>query len=84
MPYTIQQVAEITGLPASTLRFYEAEGLLPREEAIDAMADTRTPQGVIAVCRQFPSSIRDALSGSPKLVAILEEVRDPGNLGRTR
>ena len=29
MPYTIQQVAEITGLPASTLRFYEAEGLLP-------------------------------------------------------
>ena len=29
MPYTIQQVAEITGLPASTLRYYEAEGVLP-------------------------------------------------------
>ena len=32
MLYTIQQVAQITGLPASTLRFYEAEGLLPPVE----------------------------------------------------
>lgn len=51
------------------------------EEAIDAMADTRTPQGVIAVCRQFPTSIRTILEGTPRLVAILEEVRDPGNAG---
>ena len=29
MTYTIQRVAEMTGLPASTLRYYEAEGLLP-------------------------------------------------------
>jgi TrmH family RNA methyltransferase len=51
------------------------------EEVLEGMADTVTPQGVIAVCRQFPTSIRDLLSGDPKLIAILEEVRDPGNAG---
>lgn len=55
------------------------------EEVIEAMADTRTPQGVIASCRQFPVSLRRILEGegerSPRLVVILEEVRDPGNAG---
>ena len=45
------------------------------------MADTVTPQGVIAVCRQFPVSVDELLAGSPRLLAILEEVRDPGNAG---
>ena len=51
------------------------------EDVIDAMADTVTPQGVIAVCRQFPTSLKDILGGEPKLIAVLEEVRDPGNAG---
>ncbi|BDI22235.1 RNA methyltransferase [Herbiconiux sp. L3-i23] len=51
------------------------------EPVLDAMADTVTPQGFVAVCRQFPTSIRDIFGGSPQLVAVLEEVRDPGNLG---
>ncbi|WP_026037692.1 TrmH family RNA methyltransferase [Salinibacterium sp. PAMC 21357] len=51
------------------------------EQVIETMADTVTPQGVIAVCRQFPTSVKDMLSGGPKLIAILEEVRDPGNAG---
>ncbi|HEU5288066.1 MAG TPA: RNA methyltransferase, partial [Candidatus Limnocylindria bacterium] len=51
------------------------------EQVIDAMADTVTPQGVIAVCRQFPTSLKDILGDGPRLIAILEEVRDPGNAG---
>jgi TrmH family RNA methyltransferase len=51
------------------------------EQVIEAMADTVTPQGVVAVCRQFPVSMRSLLSRSSRLVAILEEVRDPGNAG---
>ncbi|PZE69489.1 RNA methyltransferase [Curtobacterium sp. MCBD17_021] len=65
------------------------------EQVLDAMADTVTPQGVVAVCQQFPTSVKDVFpdaragaradaDGSdarPGLVAILEEVRDPGNAG---
>jgi TrmH family RNA methyltransferase len=56
------------------------------EQVIESMADTVTPQGIVAVCRQFPISMRDLLGGgspsyAPKLVAVLEEVRDPGNAG---
>jgi RNA methyltransferase, TrmH family len=51
------------------------------EVVLDAMADTVTPQGIIAVCRQFPTSLKDILGSEPKLIAILEEVRDPGNAG---
>lgn len=29
MSYTIQQVANMTGIPATTLRYYDKEGLLP-------------------------------------------------------
>ena len=51
------------------------------EAVIEAMADTVTPQGIVAVCRQFPASVKDILGAEPKLIAILEEVRDPGNAG---
>lgn len=29
LPYTIKEVSELTGLPASTLRYYDKQGLLP-------------------------------------------------------
>jgi RNA methyltransferase, TrmH family len=51
------------------------------DQVLDVMSDTVTPQGVIAVCRQFAVSIEQLLEGGPKLIAILEEVRDPGNAG---
>ena len=51
------------------------------EQVLNAMADTVTPQGVIAVVQQTPTSVRDIFAASPRLIAICEEVRDPGNLG---
>ncbi len=51
------------------------------EEVVHAMADTVTPQGFVAVCRQFPTAVRDVFAQHPRLIAILEEVRDPGNAG---
>ena len=51
------------------------------EEVLHSMADTVTPQGFVAVCRQFPTAVKDVFAASPALVAILEEVRDPGNAG---
>jgi RNA methyltransferase, TrmH family len=51
------------------------------EQVLETMADTVTPQGFVAVCHQFPTSIRDIFASKPRLVAVLEEVRDPGNAG---
>ncbi len=51
------------------------------EAVLDAMADTVTPQGIVAVARQSPTSLKDVFAASPRLIAICEEVRDPGNLG---
>ncbi|WP_138944587.1 RNA methyltransferase [Plantibacter sp. M259] len=51
------------------------------EQVLESMADTVTPQGFIAVAQQFPTSIKDIFAGEPQLVVVLEEVRDPGNLG---
>ena len=51
------------------------------DDVLETMADTVTPQGVVAVARQFPVTVKGLLSGGARLVAILEEVRDPGNAG---
>lgn len=51
------------------------------DAVLETIADTVTPQGVVAVCRQFPMSLDDLLARRPRLVAVLEEVRDPGNAG---
>lgn len=51
------------------------------EPVLDAMADTVTPQGFVAVCAQFPTSARTIFADAPRLVVVLEEVRDPGNAG---
>jgi TrmH family RNA methyltransferase len=66
---------------AAAARAAEIEVEFVTEQVIEAMADTVTPQGVVAVCRQFPTSLRDILAAGPVLIAILEEVRDPGNAG---
>ena len=50
------------------------------EEVLAAMAETVTPQGVIAVARIDEAPLGEALVGA-RLVAILHEVRDPGNAG---
>lgn len=51
------------------------------DAVLDTMADTVTPQGVLATCRQFPISMADLLASGPRLIVVLEEVRDPGNAG---
>ncbi|CAN5285939.1 RNA methyltransferase [soil metagenome] len=51
------------------------------EQVLEVMSDTVTPQGFIAVCHQFPTAVKDIFAGNPRLIAVLEEVRDPGNAG---
>jgi len=51
------------------------------DRALDALTDTVTPQGVVAVCERRDTNLSDALADRPRLVAVLAEVRDPGNAG---
>jgi TrmH family RNA methyltransferase len=76
-PTALERYPEIARAAAEA----EVEVEFVTEQVLDAMADTVTPQGFVAVARQFPTSIRDIFTGAPKLVAVLEEVRDPGNAG---
>jgi TrmH family RNA methyltransferase len=46
-----------------------------------AMAETRTPQGLLGVAPLLDVPLADALAGAPRLVAVLEAVADPGNAG---
>lgn len=48
---------------------------------LDQIADTVTPQGLIAVCRGVAVPLAEALAGAPRLVVLCDQVRDPGNLG---
>lgn len=45
-----------------------------------ALSETVTPQGLVAVCRLDPAPLVPALAGA-RLVAVLVEPNDPGNLG---
>ncbi|MEV4533064.1 RNA methyltransferase [Asanoa sp. NPDC049518] len=54
---------------------------LVTDSAIAALAETVAPQGMVAVCHQQGVRLDDALAKTPKLVAVLAEIRDPGNAG---
>ncbi|MEG1416231.1 MAG: RNA methyltransferase [Clostridium sp.] len=57
----------------SGLDTYEIE-----ESVLESICDTVNPQGVIGVCRKSLYEVEDALGN---LVAIIDGVQDPGNMG---
>lgn len=65
-------------------RGLEERIVLFSEEAMDKAADTKAPQGILAVARQ-PQYTMDGLLQSdgtkPLLFLLLEDIQDPGNLG---
>ncbi len=50
------------------------------EQVMKKIADTETPQGVIAVCKMQQVSL-EGLLGSGKMLLVLDRVGDPGNVG---
>jgi RNA methyltransferase, TrmH family len=51
------------------------------DDGLAALAETVTPQGIVAVCRHLDVSLGEALARRPRLVAVLAGIRDPGNAG---
>ncbi|MFM1957083.1 MAG: hypothetical protein RLZ41_482 [Actinomycetota bacterium] len=54
---------------------------LVSEPVLKALTDTTTPQGVVAVCEQIDVRLQDIIDAKPQLVALLANIRDPGNAG---
>ncbi|WP_120522244.1 TrmH family RNA methyltransferase [Arthrobacter celericrescens] len=54
---------------------------LATDEVLAAMADTVNPQGILAVCSFVDVSLESVLDAGPRLVAVMCQVRDPGNAG---
>ncbi|HEY2315310.1 MAG TPA: RNA methyltransferase [Streptosporangiaceae bacterium] len=50
-------------------------------EVMAELAQTITPQGLLGVCRFVDVPLDSVLTGPPRLVAVLANVRDPGNAG---
>lgn len=50
-------------------------------EVMKAMADTQTPQGILALVRQPKWSVSDVWNGENPHIIMLETLQDPGNLG---
>ena len=50
------------------------------EAVMKKIADTETPQGIIAVCRMQEQPLEQLLA-SGKLLLVLDRVGDPGNIG---
>lgn len=67
----------------ATARGTQVEPVLVSERVLAAMSETVQPQGILAVAEQFDTSLESLaqLGRAPRLVAILHEVRDPGNAG---
>ncbi|WP_141915011.1 TrmH family RNA methyltransferase [Klugiella xanthotipulae] len=90
LSYRPELLTELFGTPTAIERYPEIVKLAEAaghefefvtEQVLTALADTVTPQGFVAVCRQFPTALKDIFAGEPTLLVILNEVRDPGNAG---
>lgn len=51
------------------------------DRAAEALSETVTPQGIVAVCELLDQPLSGLLGTEAKLVAVLVDVSDPGNAG---
>jgi TrmH family RNA methyltransferase len=51
------------------------------EAGMAGLSETVTPQGIVAICEFLDIPVAAALSGPPRLTAVLFEINDPGNAG---
>jgi TrmH family RNA methyltransferase len=75
---------DLTGRAAQLADLARTQGLTVTpvsRDVMTALAQTVTPQGILAVARFRDTALADALSPAPLLVSVLAAVRDPGNAG---
>ncbi|TDD70623.1 TrmH family RNA methyltransferase [Actinomadura rubrisoli] len=96
-PQAVREALEIPGGLAELFTTAEAESRHPElvaaaeragapvlrvsGEVMAELAQTVTPQGLLAVCGFLDVPLGAALEAGPRLVTVLAQVRDPGNAG---
>ena len=68
-------------LLASLVAGHEFPVHLVSARAAQALSDTVTPAGLVAVCDIPATRLEDVLAGSPRLIAVAVEISEPGNAG---
>ena len=63
------------------LRGVQCRGALVSRQVMEAIADTRAPQGVAAIVSRPYFELDDLFRDDPDLLVIADELQDPGNLG---
>ncbi|HKC27883.1 MAG TPA: RNA methyltransferase [Jatrophihabitans sp.] len=78
-----EAVLELFATPEAVQRYPELTRGASEISAKDAAAlsETVTPQGLVAVCRLPQPSLAELAARSPRLLAVLVEPNDPGNVG---
>jgi TrmH family RNA methyltransferase len=75
---------DLSGRAAELADLARSQGLTVTpvsRDVMTALAQTVTPQGILAVARFRDVTLEDAFGSTPLLVPILAAVRDPGNAG---
>lgn len=78
-------VIEVFATAAATDRYSDLAAAaetwhLVADEVVEAIADSVTPQGLVARCTSVLGTLAD-LPADPRLLVVCAEIRDPGNLG---
>jgi TrmH family RNA methyltransferase len=83
-------VTELFGTAPALARFGDLAGQAASQgaavrpvsgEVMSELAQTVTPQGLLAVCRFVDVPLSQLIAAKPRLVVLLAGVRDPGNAG---
>jgi len=89
-PNVVGRVHELFGTPAGLARHADLVAAAASADvavtpitdaAMRVLCETVTPAGIVAVCATVDVGLDDVLREPPNLVAVLAQVRDPGNAG---
>ena len=62
-------------------RAADVEITIVSEGVLEAMAETKSPQGWLAICGMEIATLDEVMADSPSVLVVLDQVSDPGNVG---
>ena len=75
------EASERGSILLDALRRVPCRGALVSKQVMEAIADTETPQGVVAIVSRPYAELDGLFAASPDLLVIADELQDPGNIG---